>query len=99
MFPTRRRFLGALSAAAATPLLARQQQLDRPSGNPARSAGDEAYWQRVAAQYRVTDKVINLEAGYWGMMAAPVVEDYLRHIERVNRESSFYARRSYNADL
>ena len=99
---TRRRFLlstGALSAAVAAPLLARQTQLDRPAGEPAQIASDERYWQRVAAQYRITDKVINLEAGYWGVMAAPVADEYLRHIERVNRESSFYARRSYNADL
>ena len=90
---------GALSAAVAAPLLARQQPLDRPSGDPVRLASDESYWQRVAAQYRVTDKVINLEAGYWGMMAVPVADDYLRHIERVNRESSYYARRGYTADL
>lgn len=99
---TRRRFLastGALSAAVATPLLARHQQLDRPAGDPSRISSDEGYWQRVAAQYRVTDKVINLEAGYWGMMATPVLEAFTRHTERVNRESSFYARREFNADL
>ena len=33
------------------------------------------------------------------MMAAPVAEEYARHIDRVNRESSYYARRSYGADL
>jgi isopenicillin-N epimerase len=99
---TRRRFLastGALTAAAALPLRAAIQQLERPAGDPARTASDEAYWQRVAAQYRVTDKVINLEAGYWGMMAVPVAEEYLRHIDRVNRESSYYARRAYGGDL
>ena len=99
---TRRRFLastGALSAAVATPLIARQQPLERPGGDPARVASDEAYWQRVAAQYRVTDKVVNLEAGYWGMMATPVLEAFTRQTERVNRETSFYARREFNADL
>ena len=99
---SRRRFLastGVLSAAVATPLLAREQQLDRPGGDPASVASDESYWQRVAAQYRVSDKVINLEAGYWGVMPAPVADEYARHIERVNRESSYYARRGYNADL
>jgi selenocysteine lyase/cysteine desulfurase len=99
---TRRRFLastGAVSAAVAAPLFAWRQQLDRPAGDPARIASDEHYWQRVAGHYRVTDKVINLEAGYWGMMATPVADDYLRHIDRVNRESSYYARRVYNADL
>ena len=99
---SRRRFLastGVLSAAVATPLLAREQQLDRPGGDPASVASDESYWQRVAAQYRVSDKVINLEAGYWGVMPGPVADEYARHIERVNRESSYYARRGYNADL
>ena len=99
---SRRRFL--TSAAAATAALgvrgaAEQAQLDRPAGDPVRVAADEAYWQRVASQYRVTDKVINLEAGYWGMMAAPVAEEYFRHTERVNRESSYYARRAYPGDL
>lgn len=68
---------------------------------PARSgpldqvAQDEAYWGKVAAQYPVTDAVINLEAGYFGIMAAPVLAAYHRHIDRVNRESSWFARRAY----
>ena len=74
-------------------------QLARPAGDPARVAADESYWRRVAQQYRVTDKVINLEAGYWGMMSIPVHEEYLRQVERVNRENSFYARKAYDADL
>jgi len=99
---TRRGFLastGLLSGALVSPLRGAAQQLARPSGDPAEIARDEGYWQRVAAHYRVTDKVINLEAGYWGMMATPVADEYARHIERVNRESSYYARRSYGADL
>jgi len=60
---------------------------------------DEAFWRRVAAHYRVSNRITNLEAGYWGIMAAPVLAEYVRHIERVNVESSFYARRDYLADL
>jgi isopenicillin-N epimerase len=84
--------------AAALPAGAWQQQ-PPPPRDPAAAAADEAHWRRVAGQYRVTDKVINLEAGYWGMMSIPVHEEFLRQVERVNRESSFYARKSYNADL
>lgn len=40
---------------------------------------------------RVTDAVINLEAGYWGVMASPVREAFVRQVERVNRDNSFYA--------
>jgi selenocysteine lyase/cysteine desulfurase len=53
----------------------------------------------VAAYYRVADGYTNLEAGYFGMMAAPVLAEYHRHVDRVNRESSHYARRGYDADL
>src|SRR5918993_634209 len=54
---------------------------------------------RVSAQNRVDRTIDNLEAGYWGLMATPVADDYIRHVERVNRENSYYARRNYPADL
>jgi isopenicillin-N epimerase len=73
--------------------------LNRPAGSPDTVARDEAYWRRVAAHYRVSPKYTNLEAGYFGMMAAPVLAAYHRHVDRVNLESSYYARRSYDADL
>ncbi len=65
--------------------------------SPAALATDEAYWQQVAAQYRVLDQATNFEAGYFGMMAQPVLAAYHRHIDRVNRESSYFARRDYPA--
>jgi isopenicillin-N epimerase len=74
-------------------------QLERPEGPPEQVARDERYWATVRAQYSVTDEVVNLEAGYWGVMANPVREAYLREIERVNRNNSYYARRSWTADL
>ncbi|MGE0553715.1 MAG: aminotransferase class V-fold PLP-dependent enzyme [Gemmatimonadales bacterium] len=73
--------------------------LDRPAGPPDRVAGDEAYWGRVAVYYRVSDRYTNLEAGYFGMMAAPVLAAYHRAIDRVNLESSYFARRSYDGEL
>ena len=89
----------AAALAASTPLPASAQPTDVPEPLPTPPAGparavarDEAYWQRVAAQYRVTDRVTNLEAGYWGTMATPVREAYHRHVDRVNRENSLFAR-------
>ncbi len=64
-------------------------------GTPRDIATDEAYWRLVAAQYRVTDSVTNMEAGYFGMMAAPVLAAHHAHIDRVNRESSVFARREF----
>ncbi len=98
----RRTFLKSTALAAgalAVPAGARAWQVPSPPADPAKLAGDEAHWGRVASQYRVTDRVVNLEAGYWGMMSIPVHEELVRQVERVNRESSFYARRSWGADL
>lgn len=58
-------------------------------------ARDEAYWAKVKQQYPVTNEVINLEAGYFGLMAAPVLKAYHGYLDRVNRENSFFARRAF----
>lgn len=68
-----------------------------PAGTPEAVAQDEAYWREVAAQYVITDRVTNLEAGFWGMMATPVLAAYHRHVDRVNRENSYFARREFPA--
>jgi isopenicillin-N epimerase len=73
--------------------------LARPDGPPESVASDEAFWRRVAAHYRVSNRIRNLEGGYWGIMAVPVLAEYVRHIERVNVENSFYARGDYLAEL
>lgn len=66
-----------------------------PQGSPSEVARDEAYWRAVAERYAVGGDVTNLEAGYFGMMAAPVLAAHHRHIDRVNRESSWFARTSF----
>ncbi len=60
---------------------------------------DEAYWAQVASHYDVTREIIQLENGNWGMMARPVLDAYKVHIDRVNRDNSYYARRGMGADL
>ena len=76
--------------AATGPLVPRE-------GDPHEIAQDEAYWRQVAGQYRITDSATNMEAGFFGMMAAPVLAAYHEHIDRVNRESSYFARREFPA--
>ncbi len=103
----RRAFIGSVGLAGmglAAPLSGlgadtRVPALARPDAAPQVVASDEAYWERVAAHYRVTDRVTNLEAGYWGTMAIPVLTEYLRQIEHVNLENSYYARGAYSADF
>lgn len=53
---------------------------------------DEAGWKAVARNYPVTSKITNLENGYWGIMAAPVLNEYRRLTDMVNHENTFFAR-------
>ncbi|MEP6982837.1 MAG: aminotransferase class V-fold PLP-dependent enzyme [Sphingomicrobium sp.] len=61
------------------------------------AAGDE--WETIAREYDVTREVIQLEHGNWGMMARPVLATYKAMVERVNRDTSFYARRTMVGDI
>ena len=77
-----------LGAATALPLA---------SASMAATAEDE--WERIAQEYDVTRDIIQLEHGNWGMMARPVLAAYRAKVERVNRDTSYYARRTMVADL
>ena len=71
-----------------------------PLAAPLASApASKDYWERIAREYDVTREVIQLEHGNWGMMARPVLAEYRRQVERVNRDTSYYARRTMVPDL
>lgn len=55
-------------------------------------ATNEAYWRKVASHYDTTDDIINLENGYWGIMAKPVLKDYLNHSKTINNRNTLFAR-------
>jgi isopenicillin-N epimerase len=108
-FPSRRDFvksaslLGAAAAVAPSSVAAMDTAAAPPPLQPLMPhtgalhdvVRDEAYWSQVAAKYRITPRTTNMEAGYFGMMALPVLEAYHRHIDRANSESSYFARREY----
>lgn len=87
----------AFAGLAPTQESRRWAPLQPPSGSPEAVARDEAYWRQVADRYRVTDNVTNMEAGYFGLMAGPVLEAYHQHVDRANRDSSIFARREFPA--
>lgn len=68
------------------------------AGSVADAAAD-GEWDAIAREYDVTREVIQLEHGNWGMMARPVLAAYRALVERVNRDTSYYARRTMNRDL
>jgi selenocysteine lyase/cysteine desulfurase len=79
----RRTLLGAAAALPVAPAL----------------APDDDRWAGIAAQYDVTRAVVQLEHGNWGMMARPVLAAYRAQVERVNRDTSFYARRAMPGEI
>ncbi len=94
---TRRRFInGALVAGAAGVVSASANAsavpIVDPSASPPEIARDEAFWRTVANNFDVTDKITNLENGYWGIMSTPVLQEYQRLSAWVNRENTNFAR-------
>ena len=60
---------------------------------------DEAGWARIGALYpSMAGPVTQLEHGYWGNMALQVAETHKVIVERLNRETSIYARRAMRKD-
>jgi selenocysteine lyase/cysteine desulfurase len=102
---TRRTFLGSLGASGATLTLsgrvshAADPELPAPTGTPAILARDEKHWGAITKFYGVTDQIVNLEGGYFQPMALPVLAEFHRQIDRVNRENSLYARGAYPTDM
>ncbi len=87
--------LPSLAHAADSPVVLDGSPLEPLDGALDAVARDEAYWAKVKLQYPVTSEVVNLEAGYFGLMAAPVLKAYHGYLDRVNRENSFFARRAF----
>ena len=89
---------GVASAAPACLQACTSQTGANMSGDQLVAAEDnEAYWSQIASLYDVTDEVINLENGYWGLMARPVLSTYLDNIQEVNARNSFFARREFES--
>jgi selenocysteine lyase/cysteine desulfurase len=70
-----------------------------PALDAAAAATDANYWAAVADLYEVDRAVANLENGYWGIMARPVLEAYLENTQRVNRQNTVYARSAFGGDF
>lgn len=98
---TRRVLLGAAPALAAAGAVSCQSVNDLPPAHsdPEHSAKDTAYWQGVRGLYDVTDEMIHLEHGNWGMMARPVLDAHKGYLEQVNARTSLYARREFGTDM
>lgn len=101
---SRRAFLhGAAGMAAVIPPRSSQQPVatapPAPPGSPDQVARDETHWARVAGLFDVSRTPTNLENGFWGVMARPVLDAHTAHLARVNRDGVYYVRTGYPGDL
>ena len=108
--PVRRAMLKASAGLGAASLAGLVRGATTPLGLPdaalpatrataaAELAQDESYWSSIARFYDHTAGITNIEHGYWGRMAKPVLAHYQEALARVNRDGAWYARRLYGAD-
>ncbi len=101
----RRGFVMGLMATASVTAVNAQAQTQPPpepaalpAGSTQAMATDNGYWAAVRSLYTVTPKTVNLENGYWGIMADPVRSEYQAKTDMVNRENSYYARSQFDGD-
>jgi selenocysteine lyase/cysteine desulfurase len=66
---------------------------------PVVDSSDEIFWSKVAADFDLDTELVPLENGNWGVMARPVLRDYLALTEMINRRNASYARNDYPGDM
>jgi selenocysteine lyase/cysteine desulfurase len=66
---------------------------------PIVESSDEIFWSKVASDFDIDIDPIPLENGNWGVMARPVLREYLGLTEMVNRRNTSYARSDYPSDM
>lgn len=93
--PSRR---DVLAAGAAAGLSGPAAALSQPP-DAVRLAADEGHWRAIAAAYDRPAGIVPLENGQWGVMARPVLQEYLRRQTFVNSQGSYYARRGFGDDF
>ncbi len=59
---------------------------------PDKLAGDEEFWEKIRAGYKLKKDYINLENGYYCFMPEETMDHYIDHIREVNLQGSYYMR-------
>lgn len=65
---------------------------------PASAATDAGSQYDARNQYDVSADIVNLENAYYGIMARPVLEDYKRNLDYLNRHNSHYLRTRFDRE-
>ncbi len=78
---------GSLGIALSPALLAHLQ-----AATPEALAQDDPFWAQLRGRYTLVPEYINLESGYFSMQSQPVLEAFVGHVRRINRDAQRYMR-------
>lgn len=70
--------------------------MSEPCVQPGHRPDDERHWAAVADRYDHAKDIHNLENGYFGGMARPVMRAFQAHAERLNHLHTTYVRMEYD---
>jgi selenocysteine lyase/cysteine desulfurase len=89
---SKRNFLKSLLLTATLPFTIKAKNImdELPKVWTKEDADD--YWQTIRNDYKLKPDYINLENGYYSIMAQQVMEGYLKDLQMVNLEGSYYMR-------
>lgn len=65
---------------------------------PRELARAEDFWSELRGKYRLAPEYVNLENGYYSMMAQPVLEAFVERVREVNYEAARYMRTRAEAE-
>jgi selenocysteine lyase/cysteine desulfurase len=94
----KRNFLKSSAAVLATPLLGSFNLMQEEYTTPLSTLNGEDLWKRVRQDYYLKEDYINLESGYYNIIPTPTLRKVNEHLERVNREGSYYMRNQLDID-
>ncbi|MBA2613984.1 MAG: aminotransferase class V-fold PLP-dependent enzyme [Bacteroidetes bacterium] len=89
---SKRNFLKTLLLTATLPLTIKAKSITDELPAVWATEDEPDYWKKIRNDYKLKPDYINLENGYYSIMAQPVMEGYLKDLQLVNMEGSYYMR-------
>ena len=89
---SKRQFLKSLAIGAAFPFEANTKNILQSFNKPNYGIPFTGNWNEIRGHYILKKDYINLENGYYSIMAQPVMAAYLQDIQKINLEGSYYLR-------
>lgn len=89
---SKRNFLKSMLLTATLPLTIKAKNIMEELPKEWTKEENNDYWQTIRNDYKLKPDYINLENGYYSILAQPVLEKYIKDLQMVNTEGSYYMR-------